>query len=126
MNDLVDLYTLFFKLVEDYHLEVHYSKESNLYSTRIPGDQNQFVKLAGSLLSLGYMFGTTVPFIVVAQTISSRNFYTNTLLYNKNSDGLEKALRMYIEVVMRKYEKKMKMLKEEYEQKRLDKIQEDF
>ena len=29
MNDLVDLYTLFFKLVEDYHLEVHYSKDVN-------------------------------------------------------------------------------------------------
>lgn len=125
MNDLVDLYTLFFKLVEDYHLDVNYSKEANLYSTRIPGDQNKFVSLGGSLLSFGYMFGTD-PFIVVAQTISNKNFYTNTLVYNRNSDGLEKALRMYIEVVMRKYEKKMKMLKEEYEQSRLDKIQEDF
>lgn len=125
MNDLVDLYTLFFKLVEDYHLDVHYSKEANLYSTSIPGDQNQFVKLAGSLLSFGYLFGTD-PYIVVAQTISSRNFYTNTLVYNRNSDGLEKALRMYIEVVMRKYEKLMKKLKTEYEQSRLDKIQEDF
>ena len=125
MNDLVDLYTLFFKLVEDYHLDVNYSKEANLYSTRIPGDQNKFVSLGGSLLSFGYMFGTD-PFIVVAQTISNKNFYTNTLVYNRNSEGLEKALRMYIEVVMRKYEKKMKMLKEEYEQSRLDKIQEDF
>ena len=125
MNDLVDLSTLFFKLVEDYHLELNYSKEANLYSTRIPGDQNQFVKLAGSLLSLGYMFGTD-QFIVVAQTISRKNFYTNTLVYNKNSDGLEKALRMYIEVVMRRYEKMMKRLKEEYEQKRLEKLSEDF
>jgi len=125
MNDLVDLYTLFFKLVEDYHLDVHYSKEANLYSTSIPGDQNQFVKLAGSLLSFGYLFGTD-PYIVVAQTISSRNFYTNTLVYNRNSDGLEKALRMYIEVVMRKYEKLMKKLKTEYEQKRLEKLSEDF
>ena len=125
MNDLVDLYTLFFKLVEDYHLDVNYSKEANLYSTRITGDQNKFVSLGGSLLSFGYMFGTD-PFIVVAQTISNKNFYTNTLVYNRNSEGLEKALRMYIEVVMRKYEKKMKMLKEEYEQSRLDKIQEDF
>lgn len=125
MNDLVSLYTLFFKLVEDYHLDVHYSKEANLYSTSIPGDQNQFVKLAGSLLSFGYLFGTD-PYIVVAQTISSKNFYTNTLVYNRNSDGLEKALRMYIEVVMRRYEKLMKKLKTEYEQSRLDKIQEDF
>lgn len=125
MNDLVDLYTLFFKLVEDYHLDVNYSKEANLYSTRITGDQNKFVSLGGSLLSFGYMFGTD-PFIVVAQTISNKNFYTNTLVYNRNSEGLEKALRMYIEIVMRKYEKKMKMLKEEYEQSRLDKIQEDF
>lgn len=125
MNDLVSLYTLFFKLVEDYHLDLSYSKEANLYSTRIPGDQNQFVKLAGSLLSFGYLFGTN-QYIVVAQTISSKNFYTNTLVYNKNSDGLEKALRMYIEVVMRKYEKMMKRLKEEYEQKRLEKISEDF
>ena len=68
MNDLVDLYTLFFKLVEDYHLDVNYSKEANLYSTRIPGDQNKFVSLGGSLLSFGYMFGTD-PFIVVAQTL---------------------------------------------------------
>ena len=120
-----DLATLFFKLVEEYHLELNYSKEANLYSTRIPGDQNQFVKLAGSLLSLGYMFGTD-QFIVVAQTISRKNFYTNTLVYNRNSEGLEKALRMYIEVVMRKYEKMMKKLKEEYEQSRIDKIQEDF
>ena len=125
MNDLVSLYTLFFKLVEDYHLEVHYSKESNLYSTSIPGAQNQFVKLVGSLLSFGYLFGTD-PYIVVAQTISSKNFYTNTLVYNRNSDGLEKDLRMYIEVVMRKYEKMMKRLKEEYEQKRLEKLSEYF
>ena len=125
MNDLVSLYTLFFKLVEDYHLDVHYSKEANLYSTRIPGDQNQFVTLAGSLLSFGYLFGTN-QYIVVAQTISNKNFYTNNLVYNKNSDGLEKALRMYIEVVMRKYEKLMKKLKAEYEQSRLDKLQEDF
>lgn len=125
MNDLVSLYTLFFKLVEDYHLDVHYSKEANLYSTSIPGDQNQFVTLAGSLLSFGYLFGTD-PYLMVAQTISRKNFYTNTLVYNKNSDGLEKALRMYIEVVMRKYEKMMKMLKEEYEQKRLEKLREDF
>ena len=33
---------------------------------------------------------------------------------------------MYIEVVMRKYEKLMKKLKTEYEQSRLDKLQEDF
>ena len=125
MNDLVSLYTLFFKLVEDYHLDVHYSKEANLYSTRIPGGQNQFVTLAGSLLSFGYLFGTN-QYIVVAQTISNKNFYTNNLVYNKNSDGLEKALRMYIEVVMRKYEKLMKKLKAEYEQSRLDKLQEDF
>ena len=125
MNDLVDLYTLFFKLVEDYHLEFHYSKEANLYTTRIPGDQNKFVTLAGSLLSFGYMFGTD-PFIVVAQTISKKNFYTNTLVYNRNSEGLEKALRMYIEVVMRRYEKMMKKLKTEYEQERIYKIQEDF
>lgn len=125
MNDLVSLYTLFFKLVEDYHLDVHYSKESNLYLTSIPGDQNQFVTLAGSLLSFGYLFGTD-PYIMVAQTISRKNFYTNTLVYNKNFDGLEKALRMYIEVVMRKYEKMMKRLKEEYEQKRLEKLSEDF
>lgn len=125
MNDLVDLATLFFKLVEDYHLELHYSKEANLYSTRIPGDQNQFVKLAGSLLSLSYLFGTDT-FIVVTQTISKNNFYTNTLAYSRNSEGLEKALRMYIEVVMRRYEKKMKRLKEEYEQRRITKIQEDF
>lgn len=125
MNDLVSLYTLFFKLVEDYHLDVHYSKEANLYSTSIPGDQNQFVTLAGSLLSFGYLFGTD-PYLMVAQTISRKNFYTNTLVYNKNSDGLEKALRMYIEVVMRKYEKMMKRLKEEYEQKRLEKLREDF
>ena len=122
---MIDLAALFFKLVEEYHLELNYSKEANLYSTRIPGDQNQFVKLAGSLLSLGYMFGTD-QFIVVAQTISRKNFYTNTLVYNRNSEGLEKALRMYIEVVMRKYEKMMKKLKEEYEQSRIDKIQEDF
>ena len=89
MNDLVDLYTLFFKLVEDYHLDVNYSKEANLYSTRITGDQNKFVSLGGSLLSFGYMFGTD-PFIVVAQTISNKNFYTNTLVYNRNSDGLKK------------------------------------
>lgn len=125
MNDLVSLYTLFFKLVEDYHLDVHYSKEANLYSTSIPGDQNQFVTLAGSLLSFGYLFGTD-PYLMVAQTISRKNFYTNNLVYNKNSDGLEKALRMYIEVVMRKYEKMMKRLKEEYEQKRLEKLSEDF
>ena len=125
MNDLVSLYTLFFKLVEDYHLEVHYSKEANLYSTSIPGDQNQFVKLAGSLLSFRYQYGTD-PFIVVAQTISKKNFYTNTLIYKRNSEGLEKALRMYIEVVMRRYEKLMKKLKTEYEQSRLDKLQEDF
>lgn len=122
---MIDLATLFFKLVEEYHLELNYSKEANLYSTRIPGDQNQFVKLAGSLLSLGYMFGTD-QFIVVAQTISRKNFYTNTLVYNRNSEGLEKALRMYIEVVMRRYEKLMKKLKTEYEQSRIDKIQEDF
>lgn len=125
MNDLVDLSTLFFKLVEDYHLELHYSKEANLYSTRIPGDQNQFVKLAGSLLSLGYMFGTD-QFIVVAQTISRKNFYTNNLVYKINSEGLEKALRMYIEVVMRRYEKLMKKLKAEYEQSRLEKLKKDF
>ena len=125
MNDLVDLSTLFFKLVEDYHLELHYSKDANLYSTRIPGDQNQFVTLAGSLLSFGYLFGTD-PFIVVAQTISRKNFYTNTLAYHRNFDGLKKAIRMYIEVVMRKYEKMMKKLKSEYEQSRIDKIQEDF
>lgn len=125
MNDLVDLYTLFFKLVEDYHLEFHYSKEANLYTTSIPGDQNQFVRLAGSLLSLGYLFGTDT-FIVVAQTISRKNFYTNTLVYNRNSEGLEKALQMYIEVVMRRYEKLMKKLKEEYEQNRITKISEDF
>ena len=125
MNDLVSLYTLFFKLVEDYHLDVHYFKEANLYLTSIPGDQNQFVTLAGSLLSFGYLFGTD-PYIMVAQTISRKNFYTNTLVYNKNSDGLEKTLRMYIEVVMRKYEKMMKRLKEEYEQKRLEKLSEDF
>lgn len=125
MNDLVDLYTLFLKLVDDYHLELHYSKEANLYSTRIPGDQNQFVTLAGSLLSFGYLFGTD-PYLVVAQTISRKNFYTNTLVYKRNSDGLEKALRMYIEVVMRRYEKLIKKLKEEYEQSRITKIQEDF
>lgn len=125
MNDLVDLSTLFFKLVEDYHLELHYSKEANLYSTRIPGDQNQFVTLAGSLLSFGYLFGTE-PYLMVAQTISRKNFYTNNLVYKINSEGLEKALRMYIEVVMRRYEKLMKKLKAEYEQSRLDKIQEDF
>lgn len=125
MNDLVDLSTLFFKLVDDYHLELHYSKEANLYSTRIPGDQNQFVTLAGSLLSFGYLFGTD-PYLVVAQTISRKNFYTNTLVYKINSKGLEEALRMYIEVVMRKYEKLMKKLKTEYEQKRLKKIREDF
>lgn len=125
MNDLVDLYTLFLKLVEDYHLELHYSKEANLYSTRIPGDQNQFVTLAGSLLSFGFLFGTD-PYLVVAQTISRKNFYTNTLVYKINSEGLEKALRMYIEVVMRRYEKLMKKLKTEYEQKRLEKISEDF
>lgn len=125
MNDLVDLYTLFFKLVEDYHLEVHYSKDVNLYTTRIPGDQNKFIRLAGSLLSFGYQYGTD-PFIVVAQTISNKNFYTKTLAYKRNSEGLEKALRMYIEVVMRKYEKMMKKLKAEYEQERMDKIQEDF
>ena len=118
MNDLVDLSTLFFKLVEDYHLELHYSKEANLYSTRIPGDQNQFVTLAGSLLSFGYLFGTE-PYLMVAQTISRKK-------YKINSEGLEKALRMYIEVVMRRYEKLMKKLKTEYEQSRLDKIQEDF
>lgn len=55
---MLDLATLFFKLVEDYHLELNYSKEANLYSTRIPGDQNKFVRLAGSLLSFGYLFGT--------------------------------------------------------------------
>ena len=125
MNDLVDLSTLFFKLVDDYHLELHYSKEDNLYSTRIPGDQNQFVQLAGSLLSFGYMFGTD-PYLMVAQTISRKNFYTNNLVYKINSEGLEKALRMYIEVVMRRYEKLMKKLKTEYEQSRIDKIQEDF
>lgn len=125
MNDLADLFTLFFKLVEDYHLELHYNQEVNLYTTRIPGDQNQFVRLAGSLLSFGYQYGTD-PFIVVAQTISKKNFYTNTLAYKRNSEGLEKALRMYIEVVMRKYEKMMKKLKAEYEQSRLDKMQEDF
>lgn len=122
---MLDLATLFFKLVEDYHLELNYSKEANLYSTRIPGDQNKFVKLAGSLLSFGYLFGTD-QFIVVAQTISNKNFYTNTLVYNRNSDGLEKALRMYIEVVMRKYEKMMKKLKAEYEQERITNIQKDF
>ncbi len=125
MNDLVDLYTLFFKLVEDYHLELHYNQDINLYSTCIPGDKNQFVRLAGSLLSFGYQYGTE-PFIVVAQTISNKNFYTKTLAYKRNSEGLEKALRMYIEIVMRKYEKMMKKLKAEYEQNRLDKIQEDF
>ena len=122
---MLDLATLFFKLVEDYHLELNYSKEANLYSTRIPGDQNKFVRLAGSLLSFGYLFGTD-QFIVVAQTISKKNFYTNTLVYNQNSEGLEKALRMYIEVVMRKYEKMMKKLKAEYEQERITKIQKDF
>lgn len=125
MNDLVDLYTLFSKLVEDYHLEVHYNQEANLYTTSIPGDQNKFVKLGGSLLSFYLLFGTD-PFIAVAQTISNKNFYTNTLTYNRNSEGLEKALRMYIEVVMRKYEKKMKKLKTEYEQSRLNKMNEDF
>lgn len=115
----------FFKLVDDYHLELHYSKEANLYSTRIPGDQNKFVTLAGSLLSFGYLFGTD-PYLMVAQTISRKNFYTNNLVYKINSEGLEKALRMYIEVVMRKYEKMMKRLKEEYEQKRLEKLNEDF
>jgi len=125
MDDLADLYTLFFKLVNDYHLELHYNQEANLYTTRIPGDQNKFLKLGGSLLTFYYMFGTD-PFITVAQTISSKNFYTNTLSYNRNTEGLEKALRMYIEVVMRKYEKKMKMLKYEYEQSRLKKMNEDF
>lgn len=125
MNDLVSLYTLFFNLVEDYHLELSYYKEINLYSTRIPGDQNQFVKLGGSLLSFGYLFGT-VPYLMVAQTISRKNCYTNNLVYKINTEGLEKALRMYIEDVMRKYEKLMKKLKTEYEQSRLDKLQEDF
>ena len=120
-----DLATLFFKLVEDYHLELHSFKEANLYLTRIPGDQNKFVRLAGSLLSLNYKY-ETAPYIVVAQTISRKNFYTKTLTYKRNSEGLEKALRMYIEVVMRKYEKMMKKLKEEYEQSRIDKISEDF
>lgn len=125
MNDLVDLSTLFFKLVEDYHLELSYYKEVNLYSTSIPGDQNQFVKLGGSLLSFGYLFGT-VPYLMVAQTISRKNCYTNNLVYKINTEGLEKALRMYIEVVMRKYEKLMKKLKTEYEQSRLNKLKEDF
>lgn len=46
--------------------------------------------------------------------------------YFHANEGLEKALRMYIEVVMRRYEKLMKKLKAEYEQNRLDKLQEDF
>jgi hypothetical protein len=33
---------------------------------------------------------------------------------------------MYIEIVMRRYEKMMKRLKAEYEQKRLEKLSEDF
>lgn len=125
MNDLADLYTLFFKLVKDYHLELHYNQEVNLYTTRIPGDRNKFVVLGGSLLSFCYQYGTE-PFLVVAQTISNKNFYTNTLSYKRNSEGLEKALRTYIEVVMRKYKKMMKKLKAEYEQSRLNKMNEDF
>ena len=115
---------LYYKMIKEYGLETDEWGRSH-----IPGDNNKFLKLDGWLLTYGLtMHGN--PYISVAQTISCKYIkyasYVNFVRFIKMDDNTEKILRMYIETTIRRYKKIMMRLKNDYEQEKLNQVQEDF
>lgn len=117
-------------MADEFHLKTNENFEGYCTSN-LPGDQNKFVKIDNYVMSYG-IDGFRKPYINVAQSISYKNknliYYTDHLKISdwKVDDNIENVLRMYLGIIQRKYDKILKQLKADYEQKRLEKISEDF
>ena len=126
----INLKEIYLKLADEFHLRTNENFEGYCTSN-LPGDQNKFVKMDNFVMTYG-IDGYKKPYINVAQSISHKNkdliYYTNYLKISdwKVDDNTENVLRMYLGVIQRKYDKILKQLKADYEQKRLEKISEDF
>ena len=113
-------------MVKEYHL----AADGIFTIAYIPGDKNKFVKIDdGYLISYGLNFWGQ-PYISIAQTIACKyplfSKYVNHIKITKIENNTEKVLRMYIETTLKKYNKLMSKLKNDFEQKKLDEIMSDF
>lgn len=126
----VNLKEIYLKLSDEFHLNTN-EHFGGIYMSNLPDDQNSFARFDNYVMAYGED-AFREPYINVAQSISCKRktmiYYTNYLKISgyKVDDNTEKVIRRYLDDIQRKHDKILKQLKANYEQKRLEKLNEDF